>query len=101
MKILTAKELSAILRKSERWVYLHAIELGGAYLGGSWFFSESEVENAIQRGKDVARRRKNQRQEDSPKVGFLTEKRRCRMGAQRKREREEAARRHGLDDLLH
>ena len=101
MTSLTPKEVSCLLNKSLRWVYSHGAELNGSLIGGTWIFTEEGLQNAIQTGQEVARRRKNRGQADSSKISFLTEKRRCRMGTQREKEREEAARRHGLDDLLH
>ena len=99
---MNAREVASLLRRSEKWVYDHAGELGAAKIGGSIFFTEWGLEDAIQRGQEVARSR-HIRREKAP--GTASNKA-CgwRVGKPEtegtKEGREDAARRHGLDDLL-
>jgi hypothetical protein len=54
MNILTAKEISVLLKKSLKFVYVNAPELGGVKIGGSWIFTKEGFENALQRGSQMA-----------------------------------------------
>lgn len=99
---MNAREVASRLRRSEKWVYDHAGELGAAKIGGTLFFTERGLEDAIQRGQEVARGRHIRRE----KVPGVAVDKACgwRVGkpeTQRTEEgRQDAAKRHGLDDLL-
>jgi len=47
MNIIQPEHIAIKLGKSKRWVYSHALDLGGKKIGGSWFFTEEGFENAI------------------------------------------------------
>ena len=102
MKVLSSEEVSIQLKKSLRWVYHNAGDLGAARIGGSWIFTEEGLENALQRGQEVARLRDAQRTEASRVVSI--QKGRARMGggetAGAEKERQELAKRHGFDSFL-
>jgi hypothetical protein len=83
-KILTVKELSAILRKNERWVYANAGKLGAVKISGSWIFTEGGLVNAISTGKQMEGSAEIQRREVVSK-DMPDEKRGNRMGAPAKR----------------
>jgi hypothetical protein len=51
--VLTPEMVATRFRKSVKWVYNHAKELGGSKIGGSWFFTERGLSSAIQRGQEV------------------------------------------------
>jgi hypothetical protein len=51
---LDAKDVKHLMRKSLRWVYDHASELGGRKIGGSWFFTEEGLSDAISGREKVA-----------------------------------------------
>jgi hypothetical protein len=102
MEFISPKEVSGEIKKSVRWVYSHADQLGGVKIGGSWIFSKEGLKNAIQTkqkvagsgnisGQKVSDTLQNQKGGDC-----LGKSNSRRIGA----ERREAAKRHGLDDLL-
>ena len=99
---MNAREVASRLRRSEKWVYDHAGELGAAKIGGTLFFTERGLEDAIQRGQEVARGRHIRRE----KVPGTASNKACgwRVGKSEtqgdEEGREGAAKRHGLDDLL-
>ncbi|MDA3897182.1 MAG: hypothetical protein PF482_13675 [Desulfobacteraceae bacterium] len=103
MIFITAKDIATNLKKSVAWVYNHAHELGGAHIGGSWIFTEEAFINAIQARQEMARSRQIQENPLSSING--NQARSYRMGNREKKgiekSREKAAKRHGLDDLLH
>jgi len=45
--ILRVRDLAIRLKKSAKWIYAHAEELGGTRVGRSWIFSEESVSNAL------------------------------------------------------
>ena len=51
--MLSAQEIADRFKKSVRWVYRHGFELGGFKIGGSWFFTERGLADAIQRGQKM------------------------------------------------
>lgn len=51
--ILSVAEVSAIMKKSQKWVYNHAGELGASRVGGSWIFTQEGLIDALERGKRV------------------------------------------------
>lgn len=53
MIFLTPAEVAAKLKKSLRWVYNHAADLGAARIGKSLIFTEEGLIDAIQRGQEV------------------------------------------------
>lgn len=102
MEFISPSEISAQINKSIRWVYSHAYDLGGAKIGGSWIFTKEGFENAIQTKQKVAGSGNFQRAEipnivQHKKGGNCLGKRETK-GIEA--ERREAAKRHGLDDLL-
>jgi len=103
MNILNVKDISKKLNKSLRWCYEHAQELGAARIGGSWIFTEEGLQDALQRGQELARS-SSLSGKAAPNIKVY-ETRSHRMGIRKtegiERERKEAAARHGLDDLLH
>jgi hypothetical protein len=103
MTVLNIKDISKKLNKSLRWCYEHAQELGAARIGGSWIFTEEGLHNAIQTGQELARSSSISGKAVSGIKAYETRSsgmgKRQAQGAER--EREEAAARHGLDDLLH
>ena len=101
--ILNIQEIAQRFAKSERWVYNHALELGGFKIGGSWFFSEGGLEDAIQTKRwQVAGSGDGQR--GTLKLSTGHKKKSRRMGSLRankiESDRKDAARRHGLIDAL-
>ena len=54
MNILAAKEISIHMKKSLKFVYANASELGGIKIGGSWIFTQEGLENALQRRRQMA-----------------------------------------------
>jgi hypothetical protein len=102
MEIISPKEVSAQINKSIRWVYSHADELGGAKIGGSWIFTREGFENAVQTKQKLASGGNSQRPE-IPSIVQHKKGRSCLGKLETKgieAERREAAKRHGLDDLL-
>ena len=57
MTYLTPQDVARLFKKSPRWVYNHASELGGARIGKSLIFTERGIEDDIQRGQEMARMR--------------------------------------------
>ena len=45
--ILRVRDLVMRFKKSSKWIYAHAEELGGTRVGRSWIFSEESVSNAL------------------------------------------------------
>jgi len=54
LDILTPKQVAEMFPFTARWVYNHALELGGVKIGGAWIFTREGLENAIQRRRQVA-----------------------------------------------
>jgi hypothetical protein len=46
-RIFYAKDLVKPLKKSLKWIYHHAEELGGTRIGRTWIFSEEAIRNAL------------------------------------------------------
>ncbi|MBW2307529.1 MAG: helix-turn-helix domain-containing protein [Deltaproteobacteria bacterium] len=103
MIVLTPQEIARRLKKSVRWVYTHARELGAAKIGGSWIFTQEGLDDAIQRGQEMAWDAHASRQKASSLIS--NQKGCCRLGKREAKRiavwREKAAQRHGLDDLLY
>ena len=102
MEFISPRDISAQINKSIRWVYSHAHDLGGIKIGGSWIFTKEGFENAIQTKQKVA----SGGNIPGQKIPDPMQKQKgghC-LGKQNakgiKAERREAAKRHGLDDLL-
>ena len=53
-KILSVKEVATYLKASTSWVYAYAPELGGAKIGGTWFFTEEGVDDALSKWQEMA-----------------------------------------------
>jgi hypothetical protein len=47
MQILAAKLVAQIVGKNLRWVYANAPQLGGLKIGGSWLFTQANLEQAL------------------------------------------------------
>jgi len=99
--VLDIQEIAQRFAKSKRWVYNHALELGGFKIGGSWFFTEGGLEDAIQTKRwPVAGNGHGKR--GALKLVTEHKKKSCRMGSGRKKAaetiRKDAAIRHGLID---
>ena len=90
---LTPQEVADIFKKSNKWVYKYAADLNGSYIGGSLFFTQEGINDAIQRGQEVARGR-NGRGEAIHKV-TSEKKRRNGVGAHQK-EITDGAKHHNL-----
>jgi hypothetical protein len=103
IQILKAHNISISLDKSVKWVYKHAEDLGGVKIGGSWFFTEEGLRDALQRRSKVARKGHDQRKTLHLLKG--DQRRSKRMGGRPKEGgiegRAKAATRHGLDEFLH
>ena len=100
MDFLTPKDISIILKKSPRWVYKHALELGGVQVGKSWFFTMEGLKNALQRQQEEQMERCRQAQQGSI-YETIREKTRCEsLGTRKKRKVVEDYNRHGLYDVL-
>ena len=86
-------------KKSQRWVYQYAHELGGFRIGGSWVFTKKGVEDALQRRKTMESYRNIQ--EDQVSGNEAYKKRRRKMGSEKtkgvERKRKAWAKRHNLD----
>ena len=65
--VLKPADVAEYFGKSVKWVYRHSKELGASRIGGSIFFTWEGIEDAIQRGQDVARSRNGKREKDSAK----------------------------------
>ena len=63
MQVITPKIIAEQLNKSTSWVYKNAANLGAAFIGGSWIFTQEGLENAIQRGQEMARELNASREE--------------------------------------
>jgi hypothetical protein len=102
LKLFKPKDISTILGMSIRWVYEHAKELGGFKLGGQLFFDQEGIENAIQRGKEMAG--KGYFPGRSLHLNPADKKRSQRLGNRKDKRaeagREEEAARHGLARFL-
>jgi hypothetical protein len=102
MNFLKAQDIAKKLDKSIKWVYAHAYELGGCKIGGSYIFTKEGFENAIQTKQKVASGGNSQKPE-IPSIVKHKKGRSC-LGKRETKgieaERREAAKRHGLDDLL-
>ena len=61
MNILTPVAIAEMLHMSERWVYLHAAELGASRIGGSWIFTEEGLIDALQRARRLESIRQDRR----------------------------------------
>lgn len=88
---------------SARWVYDHYTELGGFKIGGTIFFTEEGLIDAIQRGQAVARNSKIQRKK-APNQTVSNKVSRLRVGTKEKEGSEESreglAERAGLTEFL-
>ena len=95
------EDVAAILGMSKKWVYDHWPELGGSKIGGTIFFTEEGLKNALQRGSVMESYSEVQRHQGQNKV-IPYQKRSDRMGESRKgsaeRNRIATAIRHGLID---
>ncbi|MDH4317123.1 MAG: hypothetical protein OEV64_01915 [Desulfobulbaceae bacterium] len=63
MQVITVQTIAKQLNKSTSWVYKNAANLGAAFIGGSWIFTQEGLENAIQRGQEMAREHNASRNE--------------------------------------
>lgn len=102
MGVIKPEEIARRLEKSLSWVYANAHHLGGAKIGGSWIFEEEEVENALQRGRQMERSGHGGRTAKNKAVRH--QKGRKRLGGGRKEEVEKLSadiRRHGLECFLY
>jgi len=102
MEFISPKEVAGKIKKSIRWVYSHADQLGGVKIGGSWIFTKEGFKNAIQTKQKMESSGYFQRPTVS---GTLQYQKRSNYLGKRKTKgvetvRREAAMRHGLDDLL-
>jgi hypothetical protein len=102
MPFLNPKDIALRFKKSPRWVYQYAHELGGFRIGGSWFFTKEGVDYAIQRRKKMESDSDLQRDKIS---GITVDKKRGhRLGSQKTqgidKEQKAAAKRHNLDRFL-
>ena len=103
MTVIIPRDISKRLKKSLRWVYAHALELGAVRIGGSVIFTEEALENALQRGESAQGSCYVERRKAS---AVMPDKERGRrMGGSEEEgaqgERKAAAARHGLADLLY
>lgn len=100
--ILTVHDVSETLKKSEKWVYSHAVDLGGSRIGRSWFFTQMGVQHAIERGKDLARDSQNQREAREPEIRLYPKKGRQGLGRRGEKAVQETSlvKRAGLADYL-
>ncbi len=95
--------LAKVLGRSKRWVYDHAVELGGVKIGGTWIFTVQGLKNAVQRAWDMESASHKRSQE--VQGGFQHAKRSRRVGGKNKvKARREGAdsdpNRHGLARVL-
>ena len=97
--ILTPEAVAVRFDKSVKWVYKHAPELGGSKIGGSWFFTEGGLSDALQRGQSMAGCR-NHSQKKSGSESLSIETGRDQVGKGRKKASDESDNRHGLDGSL-
>jgi hypothetical protein len=97
--ILTPEVVAVRFDKSVKWVYKYAPELGGSKIGGSWFFTEGGLSDALQRGQLLAGSRNNKAQKGSPK-DVQAKTRGYPVGKGRKKKAVESDNRHGLVDPL-
>jgi len=102
MIILSPKEIAKKLKKSLRWVYSNAANLGAARIGGSWIFTEEGLIDGLQRGQEISRNSIPSGQKVHVFAG--NKKGREKLGDRKKEGTEtdlkEAAERHGLTDLM-
>jgi hypothetical protein len=47
MHILPAKQVAHLVGKNLNWVYANARRLGGLKIGGSWIFTQANLEHAL------------------------------------------------------
>lgn len=103
--MLSAKEIANKLNKSVGWVYAHAAELGAVRIGGSWIFTERRLNHAILGCEEETVACSSDVGRETTSSHFPYKARGPVMGREEARrvarEREEAARRHGLIDILH
>jgi hypothetical protein len=97
--ILTPEGVAVRFDKSVKWVYKHAPELGGSKIGGSWFFTEGGLSDALQRGQQVARGRNHKPKKSGAEVVSLKAGR-PKVGKGRKGPSDKSDNRHGLDGSL-
>jgi hypothetical protein len=97
--ILTPEAVAVRFDKSVKWVYKHAPELGGSKIGGSWFFTEGGLSDALQRGQQLARGR-NHKPKKSGAESLSIETGRRQVGKGRKKKTDESENRHGLAGAL-
>lgn len=101
-QIMTPKETARLLQKSLKWVYRNAQALGGSKIGGSLFFTDEGVWDAIQRGQKVAGSGDGQPKTGCTEIIQIKERSR-RVGTQlqeKSQERRTLAQRVGLAHLL-
>ena len=97
--ILTPEAVAVRFDKSVKWVYKHAPELGGSKIGGSWFFTEGGLSDALQRGQLLAGSRNN-KPKKSGAESLSIETGRHQVGKGRKKKAVKSNNRHGLVDSL-
>jgi len=68
--LLRAKDIQNIFGMSKEWVYNNVRELGGFRIGRSWFFTQEGVQDAIQRGQEMAGCGNSQRQKNNTLVRY-------------------------------
>jgi hypothetical protein len=105
MTVLEIKEVAQKLKKSPRWVYAHAYELGAAKIGGSLIFTQEGVENAILRSQQEGMERRSQNPRQAGGNETISHKAGSVGLGRRNVKRDDgilaSARRHGLIDLQH
>lgn len=77
--VIEPKEIASMLHRSLSWVYAHAHELGGSYIGGSFIFTLEGLIDAYEAGKDLAGARKG-KPKDVHQGRLHNQERRCRVG---------------------
>ena len=68
MKVLNPKGIADRLHKDQSWVYRNARALGGVKIGGSWVFTQENLERALRWEPD------GEPQQPSTKVVSMKEK---------------------------
>ena len=91
--------MATILGMSKKWVYDHWAELGGSKIGGTIFFTQEGLKNALQRGSEMEGNTETQGIQGKNKA-LRNQTRSLRVGTGREKSAEKdrlaAGKRHGL-----
>jgi hypothetical protein len=69
MQIIPAKQVARIMGKNLNWIYANARQLGGLKIGGSWIFTQANLEHALNPQTPTAASETLQNRKPAPRRG--------------------------------